>query len=807
MILWLMIIFSVRSFSQGPKETLTRTLEQIDNNSPADQLFLHLDRNFYHGGDTIRFRAYIRDRQTGLFETKSISLYTLLLNPDHMTLDSARFRISYSTASGWLKVPDNVSAGYYFVISFTSDQMNYDPEFAFTAPVRIDRINPARSNAEHESQIKESDDLRFLPEGGTFILGVKQRLAFNAVNSSGRNISVSGDITDQDGNKISEFKSGEYGPGIIEFTPAAGKSYFAKAREAEFRNFSWPLPQAEKSGVSIRVNNNHHGLLDITVSGKGISDKEYFLTVTMNNVLLFSRELKSDTLFNARISTAEIPAGTAIVTLYDNELNPVAERLILINENKKMNVRIEVTDKTIRPGKETELKINTTDEKGNNLESIVSVSVIDSLSGYSSTIPFPDIESLFLYDNGFYNNLPQNIRCTGLRSIDNNSTDLLMMTYGWRKYTLKESEFVTQKKQSNNYDHLKISNPGKEKKGRQEINLISPEGGGPVTLGIDTSRVAILPYDSLETYVRQIMILPDESASRNTNPVAIEFPENKEYIKQVKLIKGDSSYLLNELASVDNEIPVYNPDSAIMIEPVTIKGQKKEEKKYVDKSSHEFQYSGAYTLYSKDFEKSDTFEDILYKFGPYFIDKRNKLVVLRPIQHKKISGLGYGYRPALVVVDNVPIINLNYLPIADMPASEIASITVLKGPQGFVRYGVDAANGVVIVTTKVGNRIDGGVDPEERSWQGDNNLQAVRLFRTEVEYYIPTKEQSELVPEYQFRPTLLWKSDVYLDGSGPVKLRYPNNMKNGSVMIFVNGVSFTNLIGSGEYNYSVKEAW
>jgi len=99
---------------------MTGILNRIGNNIPADQLFLHLDRNLYHSGDTIRFKAYIRDSQTGVFETKSISLYALLLNSDHVTIDSARFRISYSTASGWLKVPEITPVGDYSILAFTS---------------------------------------------------------------------------------------------------------------------------------------------------------------------------------------------------------------------------------------------------------------------------------------------------------------------------------------------------------------------------------------------------------------------------------------------------------------------------------------------------------------------------------------------------------------------------------------------------------------------------------------------------------------------------------------------------------------
>jgi alpha-2-macroglobulin-like protein len=800
-LLQFLIIFfiNVNSFSQSLTEEMNGLLGQIEKNIPADQLFLQLDRNLYHGGDTIRFKAYIRDNQTGIFETKSLSLYVLLLNSEHVTIDSARFRISYSTASGWLKVPDFTPLGYYSILAFTSDQMNYSPEFAFNSIIKIGKISLDRNETDSLILVSQtSGDLKFLPEGGTFIYGSMQKLAFNAVSPKGKSINVSGLIVNQKGEKITDFKSGPFGPGIVEFTPVQGDTYYAKPVEAEFMNISWPLPVPEKSGVSLRVNNTKSGSIDIALNGNETDGKEYFLTVTLSNILIFSKNVKLDTPFNARINTAEIPSGTAIVTLYDNEFNPKAERLIFLNGQKKMNVKIGVSTPVARIGKETELTIKTTDEKGKNISSIVSVSVIDSLLGFYNSIPYPDIESIFLYDREFYNNLPLSIRCLGNNNIDSESFDLLLLTYGWRKYTLKETELVIQKKRSDDYDHLKISNQGKEIKGRQVIKLFSPEGGGVITLGIDNNREAVLPYDSLDIMARQIMILPDDDPSRNTNPVNIKFPENKTYTNNVKLIKIDSTYSDTEIASDNREMPLFNSDSAIMIDAVTIKGHKKKSTEYVDKNAQQFKHTGAFTLFSKDFEGAQTFEDILYKLGAYYVDKKNKLVILRSIRYLN------GYQSALFVVDDSPIFNRTYFPIAQMPASEVASVTVLRGSQGFSRYGNDASNGVIIVTTKTGIRINGGIVPEDEASQHNNLLKSIRLFRSEVEYYIPTKEQVEIVPEYQYRPTILWKDEVFIDESGTVKIKYPNNLVKGTAMIFVNGVSFTNLIGSNKYTYTIE---
>lgn len=287
-------------------------------------------------------------------------------------------------SSGWLKVPESTPDGYYSILAFTSDQMNYDPKFAFNTPVRIGKIHQNLSTENSHSSVV---DLRFLPEGGPYIYGVRQRLAFNAVSSTGKSIQVSGDIVNQDGKKIIEIKSGPYGPGVVEFTPVQGETYYARPLESEFGNMSWPLPEPEKSGVSLRVDNKNPGLLDIFLRSGEPSGKEYFLTVTMNNILIFSRDIKLDTLFSSRIKTSEIPSGTASVTLYDKEMNPVAERLIVLNAGKKMKVQVELSKSEVRPGKETELTVNTTDDKGNNISSIISVSVIDSVSGYQTGLP------------------------------------------------------------------------------------------------------------------------------------------------------------------------------------------------------------------------------------------------------------------------------------------------------------------------------------------------------------------------------------------------------------------------------------
>jgi len=831
-----LIPFSVNSFSQNLTEKLSGVLYQTGKDVPSDQLFLHLDRNLYHPGDTIRFQAYIRDSRTGVFGTESSSLYALIINSDHVTIDSARFRIIYPAVPGWLAIPEKIPPGDYSVLSFTSSDINFSPKYAFSTPVKIDNLIPSGNVSKKKAEGKDttryqvplqepSVDLRFLPEGGTFIYGIKQRVAFNAVTSTGSVVEVSGAITNQKGAKICDFRSSSYGPGVAEFTPQKGDSYFASISGDRFSEMKWPLPAAENSGIALRVNNIGDGMIDIILRGRKIEGRAFFLTVSMNNVLVFSEDVKVDSLYRKRIQTDKLPSGTAFISLYDNELNPVAERLIFLNDYKKMNVKAEASAPFFFKGDETELTITTADETGNSTSSIVSVAVIDSAFGYCNTIAPAEIESVYLYDREFYENLPRRIKYRGLKSIDCKSMDLLLMTYGWRKFVPKEVT-VTPDKELVNYDYLKITNPGPVKKGRSEINLISDAGIDVISLPVDSKREAVLFYDSLDFNVRQVMILPEITPAKNVNPVRIVFPENMDYTNRAKLLANFPVSIIPDLPYTAVRQPDIKLDGYIMIEPVTIKApvQPVKPKVYVDRHAKMYQSTGATTWYKKDFGPAYTLEDILYRYNPYRLITTSMIRGVKPKQiflRNTAAYLNGGtfsvnaegkeeFTPsqrnqaALIVLDN-NLIGDSYETISEMPASEIASVTFLRGVQGVPMYGAKANGGVVFITTKIGSGYTSEeLDKMDEVKRNDDQLQQIRLFRTETEFYIPAKEEAATDPKFQFRPTILWQDLVFIDESGKVKIRYPNNLVKGTALVFVNGISFTNLIGSGRFSYEIK---
>jgi hypothetical protein len=831
----LIYLISYDIYCQDLAAKLTSILNEASKDIPSDRLFLHLDRNLYHAGDTIRFQAYVRDSRTGIFMTESSSMYAMLINSSHKTIDSARFRIIMAAVPGWLKIPADAPTGDYSVLAFTSSDMNFNPSFSFSTPVRIEPMKSAGPDMEKKAGSRDtlnfelpspetSTDLKFLPEGGTFIYGLSQKLAFNAVTSSGRTLQVTGTVFREDGLKITDFKPGAYGPGILEFTPVSGHTYYAELDGSQFKGKKWLLPVPQESGVALKIGYLNDETIEIVLRGRKSENVQYLLTVTMNNILVFSETVKIDSIVRKKIRADKLPAGTAYVSLYDNELRPVAERLVFLNNQKRMNIALNVSRKEYFRGEETELKLSTTDLAGKGISSLISVSVADSATGYSSSIPSQEIESSFLFDKVFYDNLPLRTRMAGLNLVDSKSMDVLLLTYGFRRFVPKEIiagpdiEMV-------NYDCITITNPGQEKKGRADFKIITDIGTNLLNIPLNENREAQLCFDSLDYGVRKIMVLPDIKPNKNLNPVNILFPENRNYYERAKQAAAFTQYLNKDLPLIQKPEQELNLEGYVPIEGITIKApvQPVKTRAYVDVHARQYQSASARTWYKRDFGSAYNLEDILYKYNPYRLVTNNmtsssnrKQLFFRAtssylngghterINNKDVFIPEERQSAALFVVDNTPVGN-DYEMIAQMPVSQIASITFLKGPQGFAMYGNKAVGGVVFITTYSGSGYtEEQIDKMNEVVRTDALMKEVRLFRTETEFYIPTKEEVLIDPDYRFRSTILWKDNVQVDSTGTITLKYPNNLSGGTAIITVNGVSMNNMPGSGRLSYVIK---
>ncbi|RZM28317.1 MAG: hypothetical protein EOO88_09455 [Pedobacter sp.] len=99
-----------------------------------------------------------------------------------------------------------------------------------------------------------SADVRFFPEGGDLVNGIRSKIAFKSVAQDGLGLPVNGIITDQLGNELAQIESNRFGMGAFLLTPQNGKEYQAKINYPDGSTKIVKLPLANEYGYTMEAN-------------------------------------------------------------------------------------------------------------------------------------------------------------------------------------------------------------------------------------------------------------------------------------------------------------------------------------------------------------------------------------------------------------------------------------------------------------------------------------------------------------------------------------------------------------------------
>jgi hypothetical protein len=776
-------------------------LSEKQKSSCRDQLFVQLDRNIYKPGDTIFFQAYIRDRFTGIIDSKSASLYALLTNERRILVDSSRYKIDYSTASGWIPIPVNAELGKYHFTAFTSQMQNGDPVEAFQLDLYVNGVNSKKVSMVKDINQPSTDEyieLQFLPEGGTFVEGVVQRVGFNATNNKGEPVPIEGLLKNNNGTILDTIQSGIFGPG--DFVCTAKPGLYVELTKGAGTEKIWPLPEPSISGLTLSVTPVSNNAFAVEIQSNHYGNERGSVSGTLNMVQFFSQDFMLDKKQRFVVETGTLPSGVANITLFDNELKPVAERLVFLNSEKRLQFKIQPDDSIARPGQETELAITITDGLGKPSEGFFSIAVTDSVSGIASDLFAPGIEYTYHYHPSFPGNLPPKILAEGVECLTAEERDLLLMVYGWTKISWDLKLWKSDTTQLIDYDllKLKVLYANKKKRVGQSLDLISLEGISSRHLVTDQSGEISLPLDSLSDMTRSVIIMPDAGSKSKATGAMLSIPYNEQYFKSDKLYVSQPVLPYNQHSVVPSDAHIAMDEKTIEIAEVTVIGQRTE-KVYHDEYEKHYQANNVKSLDYEQLWSSSNLETAIRKLTfPYKITPEN-------IYLRSIRSVIKGPNPALIVLDGMPIYEQGWPRVNMIPPSEVTSLTILHSKTGVIRYGEVAMGGVIFINTRSSNP---DLAKIRTKWnmqnKNDKMMVPINIYRPHVAFYNPTRADLESNPLLQGRATIYWQSEVYFGGKEPVKIRFPNLKHKGPVVITVNGMSVDNLVGSGRGRYVVE---
>lgn len=770
--------FTAMMQNNDPSDAFQQDL-YVRSVSNKEKIDIEFAKKIYHAADTVQISIRINDINGKPVSNRKFQSRITINNSNIETVEK--------------QTNKNGLSAIRFILP---DSITWQPQLKITTTGDLNYPSLTKSfNIPFESDFFE---MKFLPEGGTLIEGIEQRIGFNATDYKGEPIVVTGLLMNSKEKVIDTIKSGKYGPGLFSCVPEPGM--YVQITDGWSGNKKVPLPQPKRSGVCLCVKPVDNKSLVIEVQSAVYNGDPVTVAGIMNTSQIFSNELQLTKKQRMVVQTENLLSGVVQIVLLNKEMRPLAERLIYVNAEKHLNFKIETEKQTYDPAEETNLTINVTDNKGNAVQGLFSIAVADSSTGHDAEIYTPEIEYSFNYNNNFYRNLPSTVLATGLENLTNEDRDLIFMVYGWRKYrwNFKERDAIAYKFIDYDVLKMKILYASKNNRNDRRLDLISLEGPSIKHFITDKNGEISVGLDSLPHITRSVTMMPDPKNKKRVNGAMLSIPFNEQYFKSNKLQITQLSIDQNKfkISAPENKIKLV--DEVIQIPEVTIKANTQPRKIYHDKYEEMYMYGNVKSMDYDQLWSCFTLEDAVRRLvGPYMITLDN--VYMR--MPRSLFGSPI---PAFVVLDGMPIQYDGWNYVKMIPPSTMTSLTILKGGEATTIYGMKAAGGVIFVNTH-------GTDPSllknRTDWKlqhsNDKMLLPISIYRTDREFYTPTKLIIENDPSIQKRKTFFWQSAVYFNGKEPVRLKYNNLKTHGPVRIVINGISSNNLVGSGRASYYV----
>lgn len=412
-----------------------------------EKTYVHTDRDIYAQGDTLWFKAYLINAQTGKPTISSGNLYVELIAPDSAKIITREtIRLTNGLGNGDMEITDSLPPGKYHLRAYTNWMRNFGDNFIFdktisvlnsgTATATAAGINvtlkPVAASNKGQDKSKPASTnpvtgpaIRFYPEGGSLVEGISSIVGVKAEDSYGKGFAASGAVLSSAGDTVSRFSCNSLGMGLFAMLPIKGQTYHAVVNKS-----SYNLPAALTKGLALQVKQTDT-VINVTIStsdNAATTKPHYTLEVKHAGQALINQPVTMEAQQTSlKIAAAILPEGVSAITLYDEQNKPNCERLVYIHHQGAGNATVTPSKKTYRPKEAATLQINTGPGTAN-----VSVAVVDAGIAPEQS---DNIVSYLMLGSELHGHIDQANRYFDPANADRfKQLDLLMLTQGWRDF-------------------------------------------------------------------------------------------------------------------------------------------------------------------------------------------------------------------------------------------------------------------------------------------------------------------------------------------------------------------------------------
>lgn len=797
--------------------TLVDKLAAYNQQLPREKVYLQTDRDNYVPGETIWLKGYLFEGVAHGIDSASRVLYVDLIDVEKSRIiRQIKLKADKGQAPGQLTLPDSLATGTYLLRGYTGWMRNFSEDYFFTKPLTILRADDA---PELPKEVVLKPDFQMLPEGGQMVLGINSRVAFKALNALGKSMDIEGFVLDSKNDTVMGFGSLHAGMGFFSVTPEPNQTYTAYARakgSSEF--FNYPLPTAQPLGFVMTVDNtsNSNNVKVFIQHNKAIPTEAgqsagmvTLVAQTRGVVVHAAQATLAKKAFQIQIPRDKFPDGIAQLTLFNEKNQPVCERLVFIDRNDRLNVRLTPAKNQYKPREAIEVEVAVTDPAGQPVETTLSLAATDQ----KLAPPFENNPRTLVSHLLLTSDLVGSIEQPGYYFDETNTNrlqqlDLLMMTQGWRRFTWPEilsgtipmPKYVVE-------DGLVLSGQVNRlnNKPAENVNmtfiLMKKDSTRDLLMGQSDATGRYMAsgmefYDSTGIFIQA---LAQKGGNRSYTITLDQLTKPSVRITKVPYnplllgpdVLADFLKRTNEYLEIERQI---RRNQEVLLQTVTVKAKREQLR------------DTRRTLYSTP-DKTVKFDPMITGGAMTFLD-----VIRSRLAGVQVIGSGFDAKVQIRGAANFGgIIEPAYFmdgmltskdALMSIPVQDIDAVDVLTGAGASVMAGSNGAGGVINVLTKRGAP---DFDPAKAP-PSPGTLSARLIGYAPVrEFYAPRYDQPK--PEHvrpDYRATLHWLPTLKTGPDGKAKVTFYASDAKTKLRLTSDGVSAGGKVGSGKGEVTVE---
>ena len=770
-------------------DLLTKKVENYSSTHLEEKLFLHTDKSVYLSDEVCWFKIYNVDGFFHLPLALSTVAYVEVLDNHSKAIVQEKVTLQNGLGTGSIKLPNNINSGNYTLRAYTNWMKNYSSDFFFQKSITIintkkDQVNALTTAGQDEIKIQ------LFPEGGNLVNDLNNKVAFKVTNQYGKGIAVNGALINEQSAIVTKTNTLQPGMGNFSFIPKDGHTYKLAIQLADGRTVSEDLPKANNKGFTLKLTQteNQKGSIQIIIETKNTNASIAYLIGHSRGVVKTVSKLNIENgVANVSIPINNLGNGINSFTLFDENRNPVCERLFFKYPEENLGLSVATDAKEYAVRNKVSLKLNSFSLSGKGIPADLSMAVykIDELQPIDETNIqnylwlSSDLVGKVESPNSYFNEAdPQRFQ----------AMDNLMLINGWRRF---------------NWDNVL-----NDKKPAFEF---LPEIAGKIVTGKVVPIKDNLPLNGITAFISMPSKRTQFRSSISDQNGNLKFQFTDFYNDDQVIAQIEKNNASNYKIEINNSFAKSSNISNTLFLPYS------NDEKYQIKNYHrDLEVQNYYNLdFTNKFEAYNIDTTAFYHKPDerYLLDEYSRFTTLEEVFREymtnvKLNTSGDNYN--IAVYDNVqkrffsnqPLILLDGFPITDLKkfmAYDPLKIRKLEIVDRMYFLGNLTYYGIMNFTTYTGKMEGYDLDPQAvvLDFKG---LQSQREFIT-PDYTVKDQVNTRL-PD--FRHLLFWSPDVNTNEKGKNELSFFTSDIPGKYVIVVQGITKDGKTGYQEQTIEVK---